>query len=324
MLIDVHNHIGVELLFYLHGDFPYGQDIPALVERADSHGVTHWVVFPFVSNLTCDYGALRGGKVIPSGGIEKIPYAYENRRLMREVYDYFPEFSNRFLPLPIIDPNRRTAEQIKALKQLRQEYRFYGFKIQGSIIRSEVKGLLRDGRGFLDLAREWDIPVLIHSSVAIDDIWSQAVDILDIAEEHPDVRFCLAHSCRFDRFCLDRLAELPNAWFDCSAHVIHCRSVEQGLPNVASGDRLFRSDYTNPPQVLADLYSAYPEKLMWGSDSPFYSWISMEGRIAVPLKSSYATEVQCLSALPPQGLSRITVENILQFLKLQEDCALSG
>lgn len=323
MLIDVHNHIGVELLFYLHGDFPYGQDIPALVERGGVHGVSHWVVFPFVTNLTCDFEALHAGKVISSGGIGDTPYIYENRRLMREVYDYFPEFSNRFLPFAMIDPNRRTERQITALKKLRTDYLFYGLKVQGTIIQSEVRGLLREGRPFLDLAREWDIPLLIHSSVAKDDPWSQADDILDIAEETPDVRFCLAHSCRFDRVCLDRLAELPNAWFDCSAHVIHCMSVEQRLPNVASGDRLFRSDYRNPTQVLADLYSAYPDNLMWGSDSPFYSWISTEGRIPVPLKSSYEIEVKCLSALPSQGLSQITVENILQFLKLPGDSALS-
>ena len=314
MLIDGHNHIGTELLFYLHGDYPYGQDILTLVERGDSHGVTHWIVFPFVTNLTFDLRALHSGQVAVSDGIESTPYAFENRRLMNEVYNYFPEHADRMLPFAIIDPAREAEAQISALRNLKNDYPLFGLKIQATIIQSHITELAGSGHGFLELAREWDLPFIIHSSIAENDLWSQASDILDIAEAHPDIRFCLAHSCRFDRTALDRLAQLPNTWFDCSAHVIHCLSVQRGYPNVSSGDRLFPSDYGDPGQVLADLYASYPDKLIWGSDSPFYSWVTTEGRFPCTLKSTYQTETDCLNALTEDACKAVTENNTLNML----------
>ena len=315
-IIDCHNHIGAELLFYLHGDHPYCQDIPAMVENVGSQRITDWVVFPFVTNVSFEFAGFQDGEVRynPSGAV---PYVYENERLLREIYDYFPEHADRIMPLLILDPSRRVAEQVAALRELRKKYRFAGFKIQPTIIQSPVRALLDEGRPFLELAEEWDCPILIHSSIAEHDIWSQCSDILDIAEQTPGVRFCLAHSCRYDRPSLDRMASLPNAWFDCSAHIIHCESVGRGLDNVAVPDRRFKTDYTNPTQVLHDLNVAYPQKLMWGSDSPFYSWITSQGRLPFSLKSSYQAETDCLFGLDEKAISEIAGSNTLSFLSYE-------
>lgn len=312
-IIDCHNHIGAELLFYLHGDHPYAQDIPAMVENTGAQRITDWVVFPFVTNVSFEFAGFQDGEVRfnPSGAV---PYAYENQRLLREIYDYFPEHSDRITPLVMLDPSRRVAEQVTALRQLRQRHAFAGFKIQPTILQSPIRSLLNEGRAFLELAEEWNCPILIHSSIAAHDVWSQCSDILDIAEQTPRVRFCLAHSCRYDRPSLDRLATLPNAWFDCSAHRIHCESVQRGLDNVALKERRFATDYANPTQVLHDLNAAYPNKLMWGSDSPFYSWITSKGRLPFSLKSSYQEETDCLFGLEEKVISKIACDNILNFL----------
>src|SRR5690606_4515208 len=90
----------------------------------------------------------------------------------------------------------------------------------------------------------------------------------------PNVRFCVAHSLRYDREQLDRLAQMPNAWFDCSAHRIHCDLAVANSGSIAPLERRFDSDYTRPAQVLRDLAEAYPNKMMWGSDSPFYSYVA--------------------------------------------------
>jgi len=158
---------------------------------------------------------------------------------------------------------------------------------------------------------------LIHSSVLPADIWAQAKDILDIVEVTPGVRFCVAHSLRFDREQLDRLATLPNAWFDCSAHRIHCQLAVDNGPSVAPPERRFPSDYTRPDQVLRDLAEAYPQKLMWGSDSPYYSFVASIGDVNFSLLSTYAEEVACFKALPDE-LQRLTGEtNTLEFLQLK-------
>ena len=182
-------------------------------------GVDRWIVFPFVINLSLQIEALRRGEIV-YGGIEKVPYAFENRRLLREINELFPEEGKSCLPFVMLDPMREQTAQLAELRKLRGEYRFYGLKLQTTMLQSFIKSLGEEGRGFIELAAEWDIPFLIHSSVGPDDPWAQASDILDIAEKFPHVRFCLAHSCRYDRECLDRVNALPNAWFDCSAHCI--------------------------------------------------------------------------------------------------------
>lgn len=43
MLIDCHNHIGAGLLFYLHGDFPYAQQLVQMQQEGGALGVTRWI-----------------------------------------------------------------------------------------------------------------------------------------------------------------------------------------------------------------------------------------------------------------------------------------
>jgi hypothetical protein len=160
--------------------------------------------------------------------------------------------------------------------------------------------------------------VLIHTSVAENDPWSPAGEIASIAASRPDVRFCLAHSCRFDRSVLDRVAELPNAWFDCSAHLIHCQSVVQELPNIARLERRFPGDYRNPVQILSDLAAAYPGKMLWGSDSPYYCWIEPPGSACPNLKATYREEIECLKAQSERVIAEIAVRNPMEFLAMPE------
>ncbi len=324
MLIDCHNHIGADLLFYLHGDFPYAQQLVQMQQESGPLGVTHWIVFPFVSYAAMDVSKFRSGGIGFGNGLESVPYAFENRRLLEECYRLFPDEGRKTLPFAMVDPMRDTDAQAKELVKLRAEYRFYGLKIQSTIIQSDIKCLASQGQVFLDLAREWDVPFLIHSSVAESDLWAQARDIIDIAEANLDIRFCAAHSCRYDKECLDRVQALPNAWFDCSAHCIHCVCAVDDLPNIAPRSRRFESNYSDPAQVIADLAAAYPSKFLWGSDSPFYSYAAkIDGKI-VRLISTYRREVEALKSNPPAVVNRIANTNTRAFLGLQDESILAS
>ena len=323
MLIDCHNHLGADLLFYLHGDFPYAQQLVQMQHEGGALGVTHWIVFPFVSYVAMDVTRFRAGGVAFGNGLEKIPYAFENRRLLDECQRLFPDEGRRTLPFVIVDPLRDTDAQAAELVKLRAEFRFHGIKIQSTIIQADIKRLAHEGRVFLDLARQWDIPFLIHSSVAESDLWAQAHDILDLAEANPDLRFCAAHSCRYDKECLDRVNALPNAWFDNSAHCIHCVGAVDDLPYIAPRSRRFDSDYTNPARVIADLAAAYPNKFLWGSDSPFYSYAAEINGQIVRLISTYEREVTALKSSPPAVVQRIANTNTRAFLKLPDERLLA-
>ena len=313
MLIDCHNHLGVDLFFYLNGFHPYAQDLPALTTEGRHCGVDRWVVFPMVSNLAFDVPAMRTGQLV-AGGCEGVPYAFENERMLREIYELYPDLGRRTLPFAILDPMREPAAQLQKLRELHAQYPFYGLKIQATIIKSDIKALLGVGRGFLDLAAELNLPFLIHSSVAPADVWSQAKDIIAIAAATPQVRFCVAHSCRFDRACLDRIAELPNTWFDCSAHRIHCEGVVSGLGFVAPESVRFPADYRDPTAVLHAMAEAYPNKLIWGSDTPFQSYVDQN----IALRSTYAEEVACVQALPPTLRRAVGHDNLLTLLELND------
>lgn len=311
IIIDCHNHVGVELLMYLRGEFPYGQMLPTMVEEGRAVGVTRWIVFPMVSNLSLDIAALREPKIV-YGGLEEVPYVFENRRLLHEINGLFPQYDDVVFPFAMFDPMREPARQVAALRALRKEFPFFGLKTQTTLIQSYITSLLEEGRVLLELAEEWDMPVLIHSSVFPGDPWAQASDIIDIAEVTPGVRFCVAHSCRFDRTQLDRIAALPNTWFDCSAHTIHCQLAVADSPHVAPPKRRFPSNYTRPEVVLRDLAEAYPDKLIWGSDSPYYSYVGS----GLTLFSTYAAEGACLRALPEEIRHRIAFENTQRCFRL--------
>ena len=322
MIIDCHNHVGADLMFYLRGDFPYAQQLVAMTGEGRALGVDRWIVFPFVLNLSLSIEAMRRGEIV-YGGLEKVPYAFENRRLLREINDLFPEEGRKCIPFAMLDPMREQAAQIAELRRLRADYPFYGLKLQTTMLQSFVKALGGEGRGFIDIAAEWDIPFLIHSSVAANDPWAQATDILDLAEQFPHVRFCLAHSCRYDRECLDRVNALPNTWFDCSAHCIHCDGAVADLPYIAPRARRFDTDYANPARVIGDLAAAYPAKFMWGSDSPYYSYVAMLGSERIALISSYEKEVAALRANGAAVVDRIANRNIRAFLGLKDDNILA-
>lgn len=323
MIIDCHNHIGADMLFYLHGDFPYAQQLVDMTRVGGSLGITHWVVFPFVSYAAMDVTKFRSGEVGFGNGLETVPYAFENRRMLEECYQLFPEEGRKTLPFVMVDPMRNTDAQAAELVKLRAEYRIHGIKIQSTIIQADIKRLAHEGQVFLDFAREWDVPFLIHSSVAKDDLWAQAHDILDLAEANPDIRFCAAHSCRFDKECLDRVQALPNAWFDNSAHCIHCVGAVGDLPYIAPKSRRFDSDYSDPARVIADLAAAYPDNFMWGSDSPFYSYAAAISGEVVKLISTYEREVIALKAAGEPVVRRIAATNTLNYLKLPNENILS-
>ncbi len=325
MIIDCHNHVGADLMFYLRGDFPYAQHLVTMTSEGRALGVDKWIVFPFVVPISFKIEALRRGEMVFDGtGLEQVPYAFENRRLLKEVNELFPEEGRDCLPLVMLDPMRAQAAQLTELRKLREAGKFYGFKLQTTMIQSFIRTLAEEGRGFVDLAAEWDIPFLIHSSVGDQDPWAQASDILYVAEKFPHVRFCLAHSCRYDKECLDRVNALPNTWFDCSAHCIHCDGALADMPYIAPRSRRFDTDYTNPARVIGDLAAAYPTKFMWGSDSPFYSYVAMLGEKRLALISTYAKEVGALKANPPAVVERIANRNIRAWLKLKDESIFSG
>ncbi len=318
-LIDVHTHVGVSLASYMTEGYPYCQSAVDLHGRLTALGFGYWVAFDMLSPAVFTLNGYRRNELTPSGDESEPPFAFENHRLMVEVYDLLEHLADRFLCFAAVDPERRPDAQVRALTELNSSYPVRGLKVGGTLIRSRTIELLGTGQRLLDWAAERDVPVMMHSAVHPDDPWSQVSDLLEVAQQRPEIRFCVAHTARFDRPCLEGVAELDNCWFDTSAFGIHCALAVQDHPSVARADRRFAADYAGPPGVLASLYEAFPDKMLWGSDSPFESYSvrhrHADGRLETyRLMSDVQTEAGYLRSLPADAVRRIAHENTLRFL----------
>lgn len=106
MKIDCHVHIGCDPLFYINRWSPYALGLPEFLVEAERSGVGRSVVFPFVSYLDLDLVDMREGKISYSGAFDGVPYRFENRRLLEEIYRLHPGSADRVLPFLMADPGR--------------------------------------------------------------------------------------------------------------------------------------------------------------------------------------------------------------------------
>ncbi|MEO6435497.1 MAG: amidohydrolase family protein [Tepidisphaeraceae bacterium] len=285
MQYDVHTHIGLDAGFYLRGWWPYASTAADLLAQMDAHGIDRAICFPFTLSSAFDIEAFATDnaiKLLPG----RVPFDRENALLAQEIERVG---NNRLLQFVMFDPSREVARQVEAIKPLLG--RIVGLKTQSTVIRSPVKALLNAGRALMELAEQNDLPVLFHTSV--NDPWAQVSDCLGIARAFPNVRFNLAHSCRFHAPLLRECATAPNVWVDCSAHLAHCQLARDNLAAVAPAGERVQADYTRPERVLEAIYAILGDKYMWGSDNPFMSWYDDKLRI----RYTYAQEMDVIRAL---------------------------
>jgi predicted TIM-barrel fold metal-dependent hydrolase len=273
-------------------------------------GIAHSVVFPFESSY---YPLFGEDKPLDSPSVSKFPYEKENRNLFREVYDIFPEYAHRLLPFAMFDPSRDTGKQAENLKIINGKYRIFGLKTVTTYIKSFVKDFQKTGNSLRDFAYENQLPVTFHCSWVESDIWANVFDVLDI------VRICIAHTARFSRRALDRAASLPNCFVDTSAFKIHCDLAVMDSPTVASGNERFEADYSSPADVMRRLSEAYPETMIWGSDTPYHYFMQkyMDGSgklVDHRLHARYDDEIRILKSLPEKQLKNISNLNTQRYL----------
>ena len=319
-IIDIHTHIGMDVTHALNKAYPYaltGQDLSVRMERT---GVDYCVVFPFGYS---EYFALRPYlkqqfRKDPLS-ISSCPHEFENEQHCAEIYDAFPELAGRLLPFAFFDPARRPRRQAEALASLAERYPLFGLKTVTSYNRSRIRELLGKGRCILDLAASQDWPVTIHTAVMPGDPWGNVFDILKVVEARPDIRFNLAHTCRFDRRALECADALPNCWVDFSAFHIHCRLARTNHAAVAARPHRFRADYRRHSVVMRQLAEAFPHPMLWGSDTPGNlfkgRFVDDRGQVQwIDLPCGVDTETDELRKVPSAVRRRITYTNTLRFL----------
>lgn len=321
-VIDVHSHLGVSLKSYACSEYPYAQSIEGLYYRQLAGGVDVNVVFPFSPDLFFDLRQLTEGVAVPDARpISPTPYGRENQLLLQEVFCYCSELRHRFLPFVSVDPGREVAAQVAALEQLEREYPIYGIKIIPVFCQTPITSLLDEGRPFLEFARARNLPFLFHTTADRRDGYSHAELAFKVIQCNRDLRFCLAHSIGFHRRYLDRAAALGNVWVDTSALKIQVELASQNSPVMAQDKDRLDADYSDHRSVMRRLAEIYPDMILWGSDSPAYSYMvrRRQGNDDCTfedfrLKGTYEDEVAALNGLPADLRQSVCNRNTLRFL----------
>jgi predicted TIM-barrel fold metal-dependent hydrolase len=318
--IDGHTHMGVSLKAYALGEYPYAATAEGLAARQMACGVDVMVSFPFSADLYFEPAELARGNAVPAGRpLSAVPYAAENRLLMREVFDYCPEISDRFLPFVCVDPGREQKKQVAELTALAKDYPVYGVKIVGVLCQSRVTELFGAGSALLDWAEERGLGVLFHTSTIADE-YSGAEDVFRVVESRPAMRFCLAHCILFHEGYLERAAAMPSVWVDTAAMKIQ---VEVARQLVESGElrgaELLDVDLNDHLAVMRAICGRWPDMIVWGSDAPAYSYICRRKQGAddfreFRLKATYEDEVAALTALSPELRAGVGGANVLDFI----------
>ena len=316
-IIDCHTHVGISTTGYLAGNYPYCQSAESLLYRMDANGVDCAVCFPLGPCGFFDTRRfLEQQRRIPaSPRVTSAPYVAENRALCAEVHDMTPGAGGRILPFVSVDPGRYVRRQLAELEALAEEYTVYGVKVVGVSIQSSHAHFLGKAECLMRFAEERDLPVLLHSTSYEGDGYSHTRINLRVVRGFPNVRFCLAHCLGFDRVHLDEAAAMPNVWVDSAAMKIQVEP--EGI--LAPPDRRFESDYAKYRKVFTDLVRAYPETMLWGSDSPAYTYIELRryadgSTFNFTLQGTYEQERAALDALPEQERLAVANRNTRRFL----------
>lgn len=318
VVIDVHTHVGIAPKFFYQYGYPYALSYEDMYIRMEMLGIDYSVIFPFVDSAfyVNDSSA---STIQTTTQYCDFPFEIENKNLVNEIYEIFPQYSHRALPFLMFDPSREAEKQVAHMEQLSEQYPVYGIKTASTYIQSFVNDLESVGKPILDFAKRKQLPIIFHSSVHPEDPWASAYDIVNLAERHPEVRICIAHSARFAEPVLEKASQLDNCFVDYSAFIIHCKLVQQNSPSIAPAASRFQANYSDASDVMLRLAKAYPDTMIWGSDTPFNYWIqkyyTASGEITEDrLECGYKEETDVLNDLPEDIKKRIAYSNNLHFI----------
>ena len=319
-IIDIHSHAGVSLKPYMRTEFPYCQSVEDLYYRQIAGGVDVNVVFPFSEDLYFDPEQVKEGYAVPARApISDVPFGLENKMLFTEVYSFCREHWQRFLPFVCIDPERDVEGQLRTLTDLDAQYPLYGLKAVPVSSQARLDGLLGPCEAIMDFAVARDLPFLFHVTTYPGDQWSQVSYAFRIAERYPDSRICLAHCIGFDRASLERADAMENIWVDTAALKIQVDLAHERNAVMPADEALFEADYSSHVKVMNALMEQFPNTIIWGTDSPAYSYIcgrrESTGKFQeFRLKGFYEQEVEALDGLCPDLREKAGTTNSLAFL----------
>ncbi len=303
MIIDIHTHIGVSWKRVFHNLFPSSQAANDLVLKMEKSGIDFAVVFPFETTLYDDPRIYERNIHL---GLTEFPYKLENEILLLQVEAVG---KGKLLPFLAIDPKRKVRAQIVQLEKLVSQHQVLGLKIHTQATFSKATDLI--GSPFIDFVRRHELPLLFHTHTSEH---ANPVYVLELALRYPDINMCAAHFGGFIKEFYEKIdKENPgNLFIDCSPLLV-CSKLTP-LAAKKRGFEILPLDYNNPRNVIFEMAKHYPDRLMFGSDEPFSTYINPRIDYFPPVFSDLKENVGILKTLPKATLEKVTFTNAKRFL----------
>lgn len=194
-----------------------------------------------------DYSVVLGTDFELVGGDKMTNYEYMDWMIQTCSTD------DRFVPFISVDPNRG-EKAYEMMRRLVKKYDPIGLKLY------PATGFYPDDpklERYWDLVDELGLVVTTHTGMALpplDEKFCHPSNLKAVAEKHPDVKIIVAHlGGKFHDELFPLMDACDNVYTDCSAL--------QGW---------FLSDKTMIDKRLESVTSRYPDRVVWGTDSPLY------------------------------------------------------
>jgi hypothetical protein len=125
----------------------------------------------------------------------------------------------------------------------------------------------------------------------------------------------LAHCIGLHRGFLEQADEMPNVWVDTSALKIQTQLAYENSPVMALPLDRLECDCSDHIKVMQTLVERFPKTIVWGSDSPFHSYITrrLQGDgsyYEFRLKGTFEEEKAALDALSVEARRRVSLNTI--------------
>ncbi len=307
-IIDGHTHAGFDHYGVIRKRYPTSQSVKDLVFKLDSSGVDFSVTFP-CPNSTYYFDLISlptQEHILDPRPVESFPYEFSNRQLFYETSLFGKD---KILPFAFIFPGYEEDKQVKSLEEYAQKGFLFGLKHHTLVGAISAKKLIDSP--FIALAKKYSLPIMIHSGV---DQNSRPEHVMDLAEHHQDIRFCIAHAGEFEKSVYERFlkSSYKNVFFDCSPFISICTLAETDVKRGKTASKL-NIEYGNPQEALIQLYNTVPKNLIWGTDEP-WTTITDDSRGDILVKVDYQDEVNLLNALPENIKEDIAFNNTVRFL----------
>ncbi len=234
---------------------------------------------------------------------ESIPYEVENIYLIQEIDRW--NFNNIILPFISIHPRINVTEQLEVIVRLMRITKIYWLKFHTLDTLSYIDNFFKNDE-IINFCKQYKLPILIHS--ANFDWFENCNNIFHFAEKYKDINILIAHMMWFSNIFFERLKNYKywNLFFDCSPFLWMCKMYE-----TYKNENCLNLNYANPKDVLLFLYKNFPNRLICGSDQPFWKFnIDSDNYVDFSIND----ELKLLFWLQEKIISQIANKNSKNFL----------